>query len=137
MKYALYGNDIDETTNPLEAGLGWVVKPAKGAFVGREAIEVVRAAGPARRLVGFEMQDRAVARHGYRILERGGAGRGEIGHVTSGSFGPSVERYIGMGYVPRDLAAPGAEFEVEIRGRGQRARVVKTPFHPSHVKKTT
>ena len=137
MKYALYGNDIDETTNPLEAGLGWVVKPAKGAFVGRDAIEAVRAAGPARRLVGFEMQDRAVARHGYRIFAKGGAGGREIGHVTSGSFGPSVERYIGMGYVPRELATPGAEFEVEIRGRGQRARVVKTPFQPSRVKKAT
>ncbi len=131
MKYALYGNDIDQTTNPLEAGLGWVVKPAKGEFVGRAAIERVRAAGPGRRLVGFEMVDRAVARHGYRILHDGVV----CGHVTSGSFAPSAERYIGIGYVPAALAAVGTPIEVEVRGRPQRARVVKTPFYPSHVKK--
>jgi aminomethyltransferase len=131
MKYALYGNDIDQTTNPLEAGLGWVVKPAKGDFLGRAAIERVRAEGPRRRLVGFEMTDRAVARHGYRILREGG----EVGHVTSGSYGPSVDRYIGIGYVAAPLAGVGTELEVEVRGRGQRARVVKTPFHPPKVKK--
>ena len=131
MRYALYGNDIDQTTNPLEAGLGWVVKPAKGDFLGKPAIERVRAGGPRRRLVGFEMVDRAVARHGYRIL----AGGGEVGHVTSGSYGPSVDRYIGLGYVPTALAAVGSEFAVEVRGRAQAARVVKTPFYPSRVKK--
>jgi aminomethyltransferase len=131
MKYALYGNDIDRTTGPLEAGLGWVVKPAKGDFVGRAAIEAMRARGVSRRLVGFEMADRAVARHGYRIL-RGGE---PVGHVTSGSFGPSVERYIGLGYVPASLSPVGTELEVEVRGRPQRARVAKTPFHPSRVKR--
>jgi aminomethyltransferase len=131
MKYALYGNDIDRTTNPLEAGLGWVVKPAKGDFVGRAAIEAVRAAGPRRRLVGFEMIDRAVARHGYPLRHDGTA----VGEVTSGSYAPSVDRYIGMGYVPVALAAVGTELEIEVRGRGQRARVVKTPFQPPHVKK--
>jgi aminomethyltransferase len=131
MRYALYGNDIDQTTNPLEAGLGWVVKPAKGDFVGKPAIERVRAAGVRRRLVGFEMVDRAVARHGYRILRDGV----EVGSVTSGSYGPSVDRYIGLGYVPADLAAVGSEFAVEVRGRAQTARVVKTPFYPPKVKK--
>jgi aminomethyltransferase len=131
MKYALYGNDIDRTTSPLEAGLGWVVKPAKGEFVGRGAIEALRARGVPRRLVGFEMEDRAVARHGYRILHGGEP----VGQVTSGSFGPSVERYIGMGYVPAGLSPVGTALEVEIRGRLQRARVVKTPFHPSRVKR--
>jgi aminomethyltransferase len=131
MRYALYGNDIDETTNPLEAVLGWVVKPAKGDFIGRAAIERVRAAGLGRKLVGFEMTDRAVARHGYRILKDGA----EIGVVTSGSYGPSVDRYIGMGYVPAAHAAIGAEWDVEVRGKPQRARVVKTPFHPSRAKK--
>ena len=131
MRYPLYGNDIDETTNPLEAGLGWVVKPAKGQFVGREAIERARAAGIRRRLVGFEMVDRAVARHGYPIRN----GQTVVGQVTSGSFGPSVERYIGLGYVPDTLSAVGSEFQVEVRGRGQAARVVKTPFHPSRVKR--
>jgi aminomethyltransferase len=131
MKYALYGNDIDQTTNPLEAGLGWVVKPAKGPFLGRDAIERVRAAGPRRRLVGFEMVDRAVARHGYPILHDDAS----VGEVTSGSYGPSVDRYVGMGYVPASLAAVGTAIAVEVRGRGQAARVVKTPFHPPRVKK--
>ncbi len=132
MKFALYGNDIDETTSPLEAGLGWVVKPAKGDFIGRAAIEEVRARGVARKLVGFEMVLPAVPRHGYRLLKDGAP----VGVVTSGSFGPSVERYIGMGYVPTALAAVGSELEVEIRGKPQPARVVRTPFYPSRVKKT-
>ncbi len=131
MKYALYGNDIDHTTNPLEAGLGWVVKLAKGDFLGKPAIERVKAEGPKRRLVGFEMVDRAVARHGYRILRHGA----EVGQVTSGSYGPSVDRYIGMGYVGAALSAVGSEIEVEVRGRAQKARVVKTPFYPPKVKK--
>jgi len=132
MKYALYGNDIDQTTSPLEAGLGWVVKPAKGDFIGREAIEALRARGVARRLVGFEMAERAVPRHGYRLVS-GGA---PVGVVTSGSYGPSVERSIGMGYVPSALSAVGSELDVEIRGALHPARVVKTPFYPSHTKKT-
>ena len=131
MKYALYGNDIDETTNPLEAGLGWVVKPAKGPFLGKDAIERVRAAGLRRRLVGFEMVERAVARHGYPILHDGAS----VGVVTSGSYGPSVDRYIGIGYVPAALAAVGSTIAVEVRGRGHAARVVKTPFHPPRVKR--
>jgi aminomethyltransferase len=131
MRYALYGNDIDHTTNPLEAGLGWVVKLARGDFLGKPAIERVKAEGPTRRLIGFEMVDRAVARHGYRILRAGA----EVGHVTSGSYGPSVDRYIGMGYVGTALSAVGSEIEVEVRGRAQKARVVKTPFYPPKVKK--
>ncbi|HEX5531167.1 MAG TPA: glycine cleavage system aminomethyltransferase GcvT [Methylomirabilota bacterium] len=131
MKYALYGNDIDQTTNPLEAGLGWVVKPAKGEFIGRAAIEALRARGVARRLVGFEMAERAVPRHGYRLL----AGGAPVGAVTSGSFGPSVERSIGMGYVASPQTAVGTALTVEIRGALHAARVVKTPFHPSHTKK--
>ena len=131
MKYALYGNDIDETTNPIEAGLGWVVKLGKGDFIGREAIWKVKETGPSRKLVGFEMVDRAVPRHGYRILKDGR----EVGVVTSGSYGPSVDKYIGIGYAPTECSAPGSEFEVEVRGKGQRARVVPTPFYPSRVKK--
>jgi glycine cleavage system T protein (aminomethyltransferase) len=131
MRYALYGNDIDETTNPLEAGLGWVVKPAKGEFVGREAIERMRAAGPPRRLVGLEMIERAVARHGYPVVKDGVA----TGVVTSGSYGPSVDRYIALAYVGSAHAAVGTELGVEIRGQVKSARVVKTPFHPSRVKK--
>jgi aminomethyltransferase len=131
MRYVLYGNDIDRTTNPLEAGLGWVVKPAKGDFIGREAIERARTAGPTRKLVGFEMVDRAVARHGYRIL----SDRREVGLVTSGSYGPSVDKFIGLGYVALPHAAPESPLEVEVRGIGHPARVVKTPFHPSNVKR--
>jgi aminomethyltransferase len=131
MRYALYGNDIDQTTNPLEAGLGWVVKPAKGEFVGRTAIERVRAEGPKRRLVGLEMADRSIARHGYPVVKDGRA----IGVVTSGSYGPSVDRSIALVYVPASLSAVGTELGVEIRGEARPARVVKTPFHPPRVKK--
>jgi aminomethyltransferase len=131
MRYALYGNDIDATTNPLEAGLGWIVKPAKGQFLGREAIEKIRGAGPARRLVGLEMAERAVARHGYPVLKDGTP----IGVVTSGSYGPSVDRYIAMAYVATPHAAVGTDLAVEIRGQAKPARVVKTPFHSSRTKK--
>lgn len=131
MRYALYGNDIDETTNPLEAGLGWVVKSAKGEFLGRAEIEKVRAAGPRRRLVGLEMADRSIARHGYRVLKDGQA----AGVVTSGSYGPSVDRSIALAYVEAPLAPVGTELEVEIRGQARPARVVKTPFHPPRVRK--
>ncbi|HSE91891.1 MAG TPA: glycine cleavage system aminomethyltransferase GcvT [Methylomirabilota bacterium] len=131
MRYALYGNDIDQTTNPLEAGLGWVVKPAKGEFIGRAAIERVRAAGPRRRLVGLEMADRAVARHGYLVVRDARA----VGVVTSGSYGPSVEKSIALAYVESALAAAGTELGVDVRGQARPARVVKTPFYPSRVKK--
>ncbi|HEV8143040.1 MAG TPA: glycine cleavage system aminomethyltransferase GcvT [Methylomirabilota bacterium] len=131
MRYALYGNDIDATTNPLEAGLGWVVKPAKGEFIGKAAVERVRADGPKRRLVGLEMADRSVARHGYAILHDGR----RVGEVTSGSYGPSVDKSIALAYVETPLTPVGTELDVEIRGQARRARVVKTPFHPPRVKK--
>ena len=133
MKFALYGNDIDETTNPLEAGLGWVVKPAKGEFVGRGAIEAMRAAGVKRKLVGFEMAERAVARHGYRMLKDGDAG----GVVTSGSFSPSLERLHRHGLRasrPRRRSAPSSTWTSA--AQAHRARVAKTPFVPSHAKKS-
>ena len=131
MKYALYGNDIDETTNALEAGLSWVVKPAKGEFTGREALEKVRAEGVRRKLIGLEMTERAVARHGYPVLK----GEGAVGTVTSGSYAPSADKYIAMAYVETALADAGTELAVEIRGQAKPARVVKTPFYPSRVKK--
>ena len=131
MRYTLYGNDIDQTTNPLEAGLGWAVKPAKGEFVGRAAIERARAEGPRRRLVGIEMADRAVARHGYTVVKDGRA----IGVVTSGSYGPSVERSIALAYVESAHAAVGSDLDVDIRSQARPARVVRTPFYPSKVKK--
>ena len=131
MRYMLYGNDIDRTTNPLEAGLGWVVKPANGDFSGREAIERVRAAGPRRRLVGLEMADRSIARHGYGVVKDGRS----IGVVTSGSYGPSVDRSIALAYVESAHAAVGTEIAVEIRGTARPARVVRTPFYPPKIKR--
>jgi aminomethyltransferase len=132
MRYALYGNDIDATTNPLEAVLGWVVKPAKGDFIGRSAIERVRASGVTRRLVGVEMTDRVPARHGYPVL----TGGRPIGVVTSGSYGPSVDKSIALAYVETAHAAVDTPLEVEVRGQARPGRVVRTPFHPSRVKKS-
>ena len=126
--YALYGNDITDETNPLEAGLGWVVKLDQGAFVGREALQAVKARGPERRLVGFVMEARSLPRPGYPILD----GDGEaIGTVTSGTLSPMLEQGIGMGYVPNQEAftTPGAALAVGVRGRPQPARVQKPPFH--------
>jgi aminomethyltransferase len=125
MKYCLYGNDIDQTTNPLEAGLGWITKLDKGDFIGREAIAKVKAAGVPRKLTGFEVEGKNIARHGYPILKDGA----KIGHVTSGTFSPSLEKSIGLGYVASDHAAVGTELAIDIRGRVVQARVVKTPFY--------
>jgi aminomethyltransferase len=122
---SLYGNDIDETTNPYEAGLGWVVK-LDHDFLGREALERVKAEGPSRKLVGFEMTGRGIARHGYPIVDRAGA---TVGTVTSGSPGPTVGKNVGLGYVPTALAAPGTVLGVSIRDKVVDAVVVKTPFY--------
>jgi aminomethyltransferase len=125
MKYALYGNDIDETTNPFEAGLGWTVKLKKREFVGKQALEQIKADGPERTLVGFELSDRGIARAGYAVMKDGK----KIGEVKSGTMGPSVEKAIGTAYVPAQYAAPGTVFEIEIRGKPVKATVVKTPFY--------
>ncbi|HME90850.1 MAG TPA: glycine cleavage T C-terminal barrel domain-containing protein, partial [Myxococcaceae bacterium] len=124
MKFALYGNDIDEEHTPLEAGLGWIVKLDKGDFIGRAALERQKADGVRRKLVGFELLESGVPRHGYNIVKDGTA----AGVVTSGTFGPSVKKPIGIGYVPSELASEGSTFAVEIRGRPVAAKVVKTPF---------
>lgn len=134
-RYCLYGNDIDETTNPLEAGLGWIVKLEKGDFVGREALARVREAGPARRLVGFVAEGRDIPRHGYPLRVAGAvaggghAGGAPAGTVTSGGFGPSLGKGIGMGYVPAAAASPGTSVEIDCRGRWARATIVKGPFY--------
>ncbi|MDZ7362108.1 MAG: glycine cleavage system aminomethyltransferase GcvT [candidate division KSB1 bacterium] len=125
MKYCLYGNDIDQTTNPLEAGLGWITKLDKGDFIGREAMAKMKAAGIPRRLVGFEMEGKSIARHNYPILKDGAP----IGRVTSGTFSPSLEKSIGMGYVASEHAAAGTELMIDIRGRAAKAKIVKTPFY--------
>ncbi|HUM09564.1 MAG TPA: glycine cleavage system aminomethyltransferase GcvT [Myxococcaceae bacterium] len=124
MKYALYGNDIDDAHTPLEAGLGWIVKWDKGDFVGRSSLAEQKAAGIPRKLVGFEMRAPGIPRHGYPILKDGT----QVGEVTSGTLGPTVKKAIGIGYVPPPLAAEGTPLEIEIRGRPVRAEVVKTPF---------
>lgn len=124
MGFCLYGNDIDDTTTPLEAGLGWVTKLGKGDFVGRDALLRQKADGVPRRLVGVELVDRGIPRHGYPIHSGGQV----VGHVTSGTMSPTLKKPIGMGYVPTSLAAAGTEIEVEIRGRNVAARVVKLPF---------
>jgi len=123
-KMALYGNDIDDTVTAYEADLGWIVKPAKGEFVGREALLAQKAAGVPRRLVGFEMSDRGIARHGYPAKTAAGAGV-----VTSGTHSPTLGKPIGLALLPSGAAAAGTEFEVEIRGRAAAARVVPTPFY--------
>jgi aminomethyltransferase len=121
----LYGNDIDDTTTPLEAGLKWIVKTGKGEFVGRDALMRQEKEGVGRRLVGFEMVDRGIARHGYAVRHDGR----EVGRVTSGTFGPYVKKNIGMAYVPPGLAEPGARFAVVIREREAAAVVVPAPFY--------
>lgn len=125
MKFALYGNDIDEETNPIEAGLGWVVKFKAGDFVGRERLLEIKERGPARKLVGFEMVDRGIPRHGALIL----LGGEPSGVVTSGTMSPSLGKAIGIGYVPISHAEVGSEIGVDIRGKARAAKVVKTPFY--------
>ncbi len=125
MKYALYGNDIDDVHTPLEAGLGWVVKLDKSEFIGKPALEAQKKAGVTRKLVGFEMAEAGIPRAHYAILKEGE----KVGEVTSGTMGPSVKKAIGIGYVPTALAAEGSTFHIDIRGRPVLARVVKTPFY--------
>jgi aminomethyltransferase len=121
----LYGNDIDDTTTPLDADLEWIVGWNKGDFLGRQALADQKARGLATRLVGFEMLDRAIARHGYPVV----AGGEPVGRVTSGTQTPFLKKAIGMAYVPVALSAPGAQFEIEVRGRLVRAAVVPLPFY--------
>lgn len=125
-RLSLYGNDIDETTNPIEAGLGWVVKLAKGDFIGRAALTRVKEDGPKRKMVGFEMTGRGIARHGYALLDTNGV---KVGVCTSGSPGPTVGKNIGLGYLPANMTAIGTPFLVDCRGRSIEAVVVKTPFY--------
>lgn len=124
-KMALYGNDIDHTTTPIEADLGWIVKLDKGDFAGADVLRREKAEGPRRKLVGFEMIDRGIARHGYPVVD----GKEEIGVVTSGTHSPTLKKAIGLAYLPLDKSAQGTEFLVLNRGKETRARVVPTPFY--------
>jgi aminomethyltransferase len=121
----LYGNDIDDRTTPLEAGLDWIVKPEKGAFLGREALQRQAAQGIARKLVGFAVTGRGIARHGYAIR----AGGKQVGEVTSGTHAPTLGKALGMGYLPVALAQVGTQVEIDIRGQQVAAEVVETPFY--------
>jgi aminomethyltransferase len=121
----LHGNDIDETTTPVEADLNWIVGWKKDDFIGAAVLRQQKADGVARKLVGFEMVDRGIARQGYTILAGGEA----VGTVTSGTQTPFLKKAIGLGYVPPALAAHGSELEIDIRGRRLRAKVVPTPFY--------
>jgi aminomethyltransferase len=121
----LYGNDIDETTTALEADLGWIVGWKKDDFVGAARLREQKAAGVARKIVGFEMLDRGIARHGYDAY----VGGAKAGIVTSGTQTPYLKKAIGMAYLPIEHTAPDTEFEIDIRGRRTRARVVPMPFY--------
>jgi len=121
----LYGNDMDETTTVLEADLGWIVGWKKDEFIGSEILKKQKAEGTARRLVGFEVLDRAIARHGHDVYVDGQ----KAGVVTSGTQTPFIKKSIGMAYVPADRAAAGTEFEIDIRGRRVKAQVVSMPFY--------
>lgn len=123
--YLLYGNDIDEETTPLEAGAAFAVDLAKGDFIGRQVLQEQQEKGTGRRLVGFELVEKGVPRHGMKIL----AGGAEIGLVTSGNLSPRLQKGIGLGYVPPRYSEPGTRMEIDIRGRLAPATVVKPPFY--------
>lgn len=123
--FLLHGNDMDKNVTPLEVGYGWTVKLGKGGFIGAPALERQKREGIPRRLVGFTLRERAIARHGFPIHQGGQA----VGHVTSGSFGPTVEKSIGLGFVPPAQADPGQRIGVEIRGRAVEGAVTKLPFY--------
>jgi aminomethyltransferase len=125
---ALYGQDIDDTTTPLEAGLGWLVHlDTKGDFIGRSVLEQQKTAGVQRRLVGLQMPGRNIARHGYQVLSTGVV----VGEVTSGTLSPTLGYPVALAYVPTELATVNQQLEVEIRGKAYPAVVVKRPFYRS------
>ena len=124
MGFCLYGNDIDDTTSPLEAGLGWVTKFNK-EFVNSQALQRQKQVGVKQRLVGFEMIDRGIPRHDYKIVDAQG---NQIGRVTSGTQSPSLQKAIGMGYVKNEYATEGTEIFISIRDNKVKALVVKMPF---------
>ncbi|MBS7566542.1 glycine cleavage system aminomethyltransferase GcvT [Mucilaginibacter sp. Bleaf8] len=124
MGFCLYGNDIDDTTSPLEAGLGWITKFTK-PFTNSEALQQQKQQGVSQKLVGFEMVDRGIARHDYEIVDAEG---NKVGRVTSGTQSPSLQKAIGMGYVKTELAKEGTEIFIKIRDNKVKAQVVKLPF---------
>ena len=124
----LYGQDIDESTTPLEAGLKWLVHlDRKQDFIGREVLETQTKEGVKRRLIGLEMEGRYIARHGYRVISEGKM----VGEVTSGTLSPTLAKAIALAYVPREFSKRGTKLDVEIRGKLHQAKVVKKPFYKS------
>jgi aminomethyltransferase len=125
MGFCLYGNDIDDNTSPLEAGLGWITKFTKD-FVNSDKLKAEKAAGSKRKLIGFELLDKGIPRHGYDIVDAEGK---VIGVVTSGTQSPNLNKGIGLGYVPSEFATEGTEIHIQIRKNALPARVVKLPFY--------
>jgi aminomethyltransferase len=125
MKYSLYGHEITDETDPISAGLGWVVKLDKGDFIGREVMAKIKADGPRQKLIGFKLIDKGIPREGYGLFS---FDLKETGKVTSGTLSPSLNEGIGIGYVGAGVAAVGTEIFVDIRGRKAKAKIVKTPF---------
>jgi aminomethyltransferase len=125
MGYCLYGNDIDDTTSPIEAGLGWITKFTK-RFTNSEALELEKQQGPKRKLVAFELDERGIPRHGYDIVDENGK---TIGIVTSGTMSPSLNKGIGLGYVPTANSEIGSKIYIQIRKNAIPATIVKLPFY--------
>ena len=125
MGYCLYGNDIDDTTSPIEAGLGWVTKFTK-EFTNSEALKAEKEQGPKRKLVAFELNERGIPRHGYDIVDVNGD---KIGEVTSGTMSPSLSKGIGLGYVPTTFSEIGSKIYIQIRKNAIPATIVKLPFY--------
>jgi aminomethyltransferase len=125
VKYCLYGNDIDESTNPLEAGLGWLVKLDKGDFIGRKTILEIKEKGLTRKLAAFILLEKGIPRSGYPVVSEDKI----VSSVASGAFSPSINKGIGTAYLPVDIAGTGERIDVEIRGRNVPAEVVKPPFY--------
>lgn len=125
MGFCLYGNDINDTTSPLEAGLGWITKFTKD-FINSENLKKQKEEGVKRKLIGFELKERGIPRHDYEIVDNHGK---NIGIVTSGTMAPSLNKGIGLGYVTTEHSAPGTEIYIQIRNKPVAATVVKTPFY--------
>lgn len=125
MGYCLYGNDIDDTTSPLEAGLGWITKLSKNNFVAKEKVEELKAAGIQKKLVGLEMLEKGIPRHDYQITDKEGK---VIGRITSGTQSPSLQKPIAMGYVDFDHSKIGTEVFIKVREKLLLSKVVKMPF---------
>lgn len=125
MGYCLYGNDIDETTSPIEAGLGWITKFDKD-FINSENLKKEKEAGPKRKLIAFELEERGIPRQGYEIVDENGK---ILGKVTSGTMSPSLDKGIGMGYIPTEVAKSDQKVFIQIRKKAVPARLVKLPFY--------